>query len=115
MCDESGIGAKVVKIWTWDQYMHVDLIFPGDATHPAGYLAARQDGVKIRPWNYTKVKKELFGTITCTDEQAAQVYAFAIAQLGKSYDWLNILGFALHKSLYEKNEWICSQLVAAEL
>jgi hypothetical protein len=115
LVDETGIVAEAIKIWTWDNYIHVDLIFPGDINHLPGYLGARADGVKIRPWKYANPTKELFGTIPCTDEQARKVYQFATAQLGKGYDWLNIIGLILHKTMLEKNTWICSQLAAAEL
>ena len=106
--DNYGPVAWAIKAFTWSQISHVEFVFQD------GYLGAvAPDGVKLRPFDYTKPKKEWFGTVECTDEQAAKIKGFARAQIGKPYDYLQILGIVLHKDGGNNYSWFCSELVFA--
>jgi hypothetical protein len=91
---------------------HVDLVLPDDT-----YLGARSDGgVRIRPADYIPaagIGWERRYAIPVEPEALAKMYVFARAQLGKPYDFSNILGFALHQNWDDAERWICSELALA--
>lgn len=104
---EHSIGSAAIRFWTWSKYSHVDIVLP------EGYLGARKDGVKIRPFDYCKPSRVDMGIIECSDEVANKVIEFAKAQIGKPYDFEAITGIVFHRDWAEDDSWICSELVAA--
>ena len=54
-----------------------------------------------------------FVDIECPDPKAAE--AFAIAQLGKKYDWLGCFGVPWRARWHDDSKWYCSELVEASL
>lgn len=102
---ENTIESAVIRFWTQSQWSHVDLIIP-----EYGYLGARPDGVEIRPWDYCKPTKSTIGTIDCSEDATTKIISAALTQLGKPYDWLDILGIVLRQDWEERNAWICSRL-----
>lgn len=102
--------SSLIRAWTWSAFSHVDIIVPG-----MGYLGSKApQGVRLRPWDYQKPSRAMIGTVECTEAQAADVMEFALRQVGKKYDWLNIYGEILHKDWTEEpNRWVCSALIWA--
>lgn len=103
---ESDPGARFISWWTWSNFNHVDIITP------KGHLGARTDGVKIRQPGYmgSYLKSWCVGVVGCDDQTRDKIFEFAYAQVGKSYDWLDLLGIACHQDWEERNTWICSAL-----
>lgn len=110
---ENNIGSWAIRFWTWSPWSHVEFLIDNIDNLPAGYLSAREDGVQLRPLDYCKPTKEIFGTINCSSEIAAKVLDFAISQIGKPYDFTALLSFVIHRDWLEPDSWICSELVAA--
>jgi uncharacterized protein YycO len=48
--------------------------------------------------------------IPCVNPEAA--WAAALSQVGKSYDWLALTGFLVHRNWESQDRWFCSELVA---
>lgn len=106
---EKSLVSFIIRKFLWSSISHVEFKVPG------GYLGAREMGVKVRPFNYIKPKREIFATVNCTDEVTEKVLAFARAQIGKPYDFISILfGFPFRMDLGSSkyNRWFCSELVA---
>jgi uncharacterized protein YycO len=102
-----GPVSTFLRFFTWSQISHVDFVVP------EGLLGAREMGVKIRPFGSIKVTRDIIAYVVCTEDQAEQVLGFARAQIGKPYNWLGLLGFAVRRDFPSKKRWFCSELVIA--
>jgi uncharacterized protein YycO len=60
-----------------------------------------------------KTVVEVYEIVGLTDEQRARIETFLVAQIGKPYDYLAILGFMFRKPLQKPSRWFCSELVFA--
>lgn len=90
---------------------HVEFELP-DGT----FLGAHSSGgVQIRPANYCNPTWDRRYAIPVTVEQYTACMAFAAAQIGKPYDFSDIVGIMLDKDWHNPENWICSELVLASL
>jgi hypothetical protein len=107
-----GIGSRAISWFSSGHLSHVDVLMPDGRL-----LGARTNGgVLIRPYDYEKViTRIIFEIKTFSLEQEDKFYAFLDAQIGKSYDYLAILAFAVNRNWRDLDAWICSELVAAAL
>ena len=99
----------IIRKILWSSFSHVEFVVP------TGYLGARERGVWIRKFDYCKPKREVLGTVECSDEVADKVLAFARAQIGRPYDFISILlGFPFRLDLGSRknHRWFCSELIA---
>lgn len=72
-------------------------------------LGAKQDGVKQRlmsQMHYSRIERY-------TAPGIEQAFAWAMKQIGKSYDFSAIFGIALNRNWRDQNKWFCSELIAA--
>lgn len=96
-------------------FSHVDIVLDKGLL-----LGARSDsiggkppGVQIRPPGYDpKWTKQVIISIPCTLEQQHTAETFALGQVGKAYDKLAIVGFAVGRDWRDDTEWFCSELGA---
>ena len=80
------------------------------------FLGAHSDGgVQIRPANYCRTTWDRRYAIEVTQAQYDCCMAFAHAQIGKPYDFSDIVGIALNTGWHTADKWICSELVLASL
>jgi hypothetical protein len=106
---ESDIISDAIRVETWSPFSHVEFILD-DGT----YLGARSSGgVAIRPSDYCKPTREERYAIPCTQEQKDAIIAYAMSQIGKPYDYTDIVGILIHRDWRSEDSWICSELVAA--
>jgi hypothetical protein len=89
---------------------HVDAVLPDGSL-----LGARLDGVKIRPPDYAAFSQRETVCLTATPEQEEAFYAFLHAQVGKGYDRLAIVAFAVRRDWRDDSKWFCSELIARAL
>jgi len=75
-------------------------------------IEANPGGVKINPiGKYQKKRWSLLTPkIPLTAEEAKQMAVFAMAQKGKGYDYLGVLGITLNIPINEREKWYCSEL-----
>lgn len=66
--------------------------------------------VKTKLSEFKKRGEYLSVDIPLPDEQAAE--EFAIAQLGKGYDYLGIIGFWFNRDFHKDDKWYCSEYAA---
>ncbi len=103
---EPTLSSLIVQGFTWSPWSHVEMVLPD------GYLGARFDGgVQLRKFNYTKTSREAFAHIDCDDQTTAKILAYARSQIGMPYDWLGILGIAVHQDWFNPKARICSRFV----
>lgn len=93
-------------------WSHVEFVLP-DGT----FLGARASGgIQIRAANYIlpkQIKRQREYAIPVDDDVLETILNFAKSQIGKSYDFTDIIGIATHTSLHNSNDWICSEFVTA--
>lgn len=111
---ENSVFAATIRWYTWGAWSHVEFALP------SGYLGSTNmalpnipPGVALRPLDYVKADKEIFGTVEVDDPTMRRVLDFAKSQEGKGYDWLAIAGMPLRQDWHTKDAWFCSELVAA--
>lgn len=119
-------GSIIIRWFTWSHYSHVDLVLPSKKDysaypympvkwHPEGALlgARFHGGVKIRPHNYCKFSRIALATKMVTEHEAEILYRSALGQIGKPYDIMAIVAFAIHDRDWENTaKWFCSELAA---
>lgn len=101
--------SDIIRAETWCTYSHVEFVLDDGTTlgaHASG-------GVAIRPIDYAKFTAEQRFTLHVADEQKAAILGYAHAQVGKPYDFLDIVGILTHRDWRSPKRWICSELVAA--
>jgi hypothetical protein len=113
----SGFGSGLIKYYGHGDYSHVDAVLP-DGT----LLGARNDviggvpaGVQIRPADYVG-NSRVFRVVLHVDEfTSAAFYEHMRAEIGKPYNKIAILAFAVNANWSSVGAWFCSQLVTAKL
>ena len=79
-------------------------------------LGARSDGgVQIRPPNYEKFSRVERIVIAAPYYKERAYWDFLEAQVGKPYDKLAIVAFAVNRDWSAPDAWFCDELVAAGL
>ena len=107
---ENAFDSAVIRWYTLSSVSHVDFVMDNGTL-----LGARTDGgVLDREPNYARFSHVIRAEVDCLDDVRNKVYAFAVCQLGKPYDWRSIEAMALPwTNLRERQAWFCSELVAA--
>lgn len=87
---------------------HVEFLVGGKA------IGAHADGgVQIREINAYPVDYRF--SAECTEEQYGKAVAYLQGQLGKPYDFLDIMGIIANRDWHNPEKWICSELWAATM
>ena len=94
----------VIRGVTSCEWSHCAVAF-GDTVYES-----RFGGVRTTPIDeFKKRGKYLVVDVPLPDEAKAE--EFAIAQLGKGYDYLGILGFWFNRDFHKTDKWYCSEYV----
>ena len=102
------VGSLLIRAVTWSAFSHVEIVIQ-DQVIGANMLG----GVSTTP---LKERLELASyaamvEMPCADPE--KVFAAAISQLGKGYDYLGLLGILAHSDeLQTPNKFFCSEFVA---
>lgn len=89
------LGSLILRTGMWSSWSHCGIVLPGGMV----IEAAAFHGVRMRP--LAEVLAD------------ASAHAFAMAQVGKPYDWLGAIGLAVHRDWERDDAWFCSELVEA--
>lgn len=106
---ESDPVSASIRAFTWSNFSHVEFILD-DGTALGAHA---KGGVAIRPIDYAKFTNEERYKILVSPEQKRDILAYAHSQVGKPYDYTDIIGIVLHRDWRAEDHWICSELVAA--
>ena len=88
---------------------HVEFIFPNGTS-----IGAHADGgVAVRKVEPCAVDYRF--SAPCTDEQSEKAINFLRGQIGKPYDFLDIIGIMANRDWHNPQRWICSELWAATM
>ncbi len=85
---------------------HVEFLIEGKA------IGAHADG-GVQVLNIDPYTADYRFKADCTDEQYDAAVAFLMAQVGKQYDLLDIVGIMISRDWHDPSKWICSELWAA--
>ena len=106
---DNRITGKVIRWWTTSQFDHVEIALGNENS----IGAKPKGGVQIRPLSVEKDSKwcvcRPVGRLT--NKQKNNILNFAHSQIGKKYDYLGILGFAIDRNIEDSNRWFCSEFV----
>ena len=98
--------SKIVRFFTRSEYSHVDYIFDtGEA-----YSSLPHTGV-----NYNTDSNDVEVMCEVEVESKKLVENFLLSQQGKPYDLTAIFGFIFSRDWQEKDQWFCSELIAAAI
>jgi hypothetical protein len=101
------IGSALIRAFTWSKWSHV-VIEDGDHIIEANWLK----GVQRIPRHEAlkKVSRMARIDVGCNNPEA--ILARIRSQIGKSYDFMSLLGFLFHKDWQRTDKWNCSELPA---
>lgn len=112
----SGWASGAIEYFGAGGFSHVDNVVP------KGLLGARSDhaggeppGVRVRPQWYAKWRRRARMRLQCTEAQRVRWLTFLHGEIGKPYDRMAILAFAMGRNWRTSDAWICSELAAAAL
>jgi len=112
-----GLSSAAIAWMSAGLFSHVDAILPDGSL-----LGSRSDrilgidpGVQIRPPGYEKWKHRVVFQLPASEVQTAAFHNFLHEEIGKPYDKIAIVGFAISRNWREEGAWFCSELVAAGL
>ena len=103
--------SKIVRMVTWSDYSHVDMIIGHD--HVIG--ASHTEGVTESSLAYRKSvsNKWLIAEVhTLSVEDDENLFRAMKSQVGKPYDYTGVLGFLFHRDWQKEERWFCSELIA---
>lgn len=108
--------SKIVKWFQWGYpYTHVAYVLDDrDKSNPL-IIEAWYDVHACHYDIYHKGDPFEYFYIDSTDKQRRMVERFLFQQLGKTYDWLGVIGFAFHKDIEDRQSWFCSELISEAL
>lgn len=99
--------SEAIKWFSRGQATHVEFCVE-DWTQTIG--ARAEGGVQRRPVGYAKFAAEWRFQAEVSEEQFNNGMKWLNAQIGKSYDYLNIAAIALDRNWNDPSKWICSKL-----
>lgn len=105
----TNVFSFLLRTITWSAWSHCALITDRGTVVEALW----GQGVVETPLSEVLARSSKVGyrTIACPDDAAAQ--AFALAQVGKPYDYAGVVGLALHRDWRRDDAWWCSELLEA--
>ena len=98
------IPAKIIQAFTWSWCDHVQFVLDGGVRVGAMPGAGVELGLPPPPTARTEIYEV---------KAPAEVIYFAVAQVGKPYDWDALLGMPFRKDWRDPSKWFCSELVTA--
>jgi uncharacterized protein YycO len=104
----AGFVAGAINFVSRGAVCHVEFLVDGKA------IGAHSDGgVQIREIDACPVDYRF--SASCTDEQYQKAIDFLHGQIGKPYDFLDIVGIMANRDWHNPERWICSELWAATM
>lgn len=110
-------GSRLIKWFDHGDYSHVDTVMPDGSLLGArnNVISGIPAGVQIRPASYVEGYISKRVSIPCADSQADVYYDFVQTQIGKPYDQLAIVAFAIGRNWRNDSAWFCSELNSSAL
>ncbi len=105
-----GIISALIRWQTRGEYSHAALLLPDGRIVESW----QGDGVRIKTLTDWKNIDRLHIPVM-SDSQWADAIAFALAEVGRGYDYWAIIRFISRRRMPENDKWFCSELVFAAL
>ena len=108
VCSDKHFASWVIRIGTMSKWSHVGIAF-GDVV----FDTMLKTGVNIQSLTEFKSKHTHIEEIEIDIPDESAAYDFALAQIGKKYDWTALVGMVIQRNWQETDSWFCSELVEA--
>jgi uncharacterized protein YycO len=103
---------KLICWWTRGPYFHCAILF----TDTILFEAAPGIGVHMAIINYIDTNVWDFIDIPMSQEEEAEMQAWAVKELGCKYDWMSLIwSQILHIPREHPDKWFCSEFAVADL
>lgn len=111
---EAGVLSSAIAWYSAAPFSHVGALLPDGSELGArsDHVGGKPPGVQIRPGDYAKFAASVIFTVPTTPAQEGAFYDFLHKQIGKPYDFSDILGFVTGRNWRDETRWICSELTA---
>lgn len=106
---ESDCISDAIRVETWCAFSHTEFVLE-DGTLLGAHA---KGGVQIRAADYCRPSDEEQYKLPVSEVQKEAILAYARLQVGKPYDFTDIVGILAHRDWRCDDKWICSELVAA--
>jgi uncharacterized protein YycO len=107
--DDTDLVSDCIRFISRGTVCHVEFL-----TSDGNTIGARSNGgVKIRPIDTFKTDLRFY--CDCPDEQYDKAWSFLTAQIGKPYDYTDIVAIMANRDWHDPSRWICSELWVATL
>lgn len=100
-------GSLLLRAFLWSAWSHCALI---DGEHIIE--AAATGGVKFRPLAELQAESSHWTIVDIPAADPSAVLQAALAQVGRGYDWLGVLGIGFRRRWQDDDRWFCSELIA---
>jgi hypothetical protein len=100
------IWSKLVRIFTWSEFSHVDYVFDDGKC----FGALPQIGV-----NFNTLRVDYCEFYEMEVKDKAKIEFWLLSQRGKAYDWMAILAMPFRRNWQDPSDWFCSELIATAL
>lgn len=104
------IGSRLIRLATWSDWSHVDLVRPNGTLIGATAL----HGVGLEDIDNRLAQASAAAIVAFPGDDVAAI-EWAYSQLEKPYDWLGVAGVGLHRDWMEDDKWFCSESVGRAL
>ena len=106
--DEPGVISRLITWSTNSLWCHCEAL----SSDGQAWIGAHSGtGVDRRPLDWIQPRRERRYAIPVAEHDAQAAYRWLDVQLGRKYNYLDILGLALHKRTWSPQRAICSQLM----
>lgn len=112
LASSNNIGGILIRLFTFSKWNHSALYFEDENIVVDAIV---KGGVRVRPYStFAKLfPKHIIIDVDVPDYMSAK--RFALAQVGKPYDWTAIISLVLQRKWDEEDSWFCSELVEATI
>lgn len=101
-------GSLLIRTFTWSAWSHVEILDGDDLIG-----ADMWHGVSVTKLAKRLEKSSRVAIVEFPCDDPASVIAAARSEMGRSYDFLGLLGIVTHQRDWQSREnWFCSELVA---
>lgn len=108
-CRRRTLGTPIIRVATWSQWSHTGVITEDNTV----LEAVAGGGVIETPMSEFIARCTRFKIRNIEVPDPAAGIAWGRTQLGKSYDYLGVLGLGLHREWDSEDKWWCSEYTEA--
>jgi hypothetical protein len=95
---------KFVGLWTRGKYSHCELVFSDGMCFSS---SPRDGGTRFKA---IEINPKHWDIVEVSTDKEVEIRQWCESQCGLKYDWLGILGLAIHLPIENRKKWYCSEI-----